>query len=163
MKWIAGLLAVMAIILSGISSGGAETKNGNPLKGHLYELKSIGFEGKACDKYIDILINPDQKELVLKKFKFKVGSDWGVVSNDSTDTVHLDSIKKVGDSKVLVIGSEAQDTDDIKVTIELSDYDQDKERFTKSLVSIVGDSTGGCEGELILTLKNLHMHVFKIR
>src|SRR2546430_1014114 len=76
------------------------------LKEHIYEVKSVGSVPKGQGIYIDMIIDPSQTEIVLKCFKFKVGSDWGVVSNDSKDTIHLDSIKMDGDSKMIITGSE---------------------------------------------------------
>ncbi len=141
-----------------------DLKDSHPeiLKGNVYEIKSMGSVPIGQGIYIDMVIDPSQEEIILKRFKFKEGADWGVVSNDSKDTIHLDSIKKDGDSKVIIVGSEAQDTDGIKVKIELSAFDQSRAQFTEALVDIICDVDHG-SGDLTLSLKKLHLRAIKVK
>lgn len=165
-KRIVFMIVILALNPLRVFSNEFETIDANTdvLKGHIYEVKSSGSVPKGQGIYIDIVIDPSEAEIIIKRLKFKVGSDWGVVSNDSKDTIHLDTIKKAGESGVVVIGSEAQDTDEITVKIALSAFDRTKGQFTEALVDIIGEVGNGTKGEnLTLSLKNLHLMVIKVR
>ncbi len=158
--------AIFCLIPLHVFADDFETIDSNTkvLNGHVYEVKTVGSVPKGQGIYIDMVIDPSQDEINLKRFKVNVGSDWGVVSNDSKDTIHLDSIKQDGDSKVIITGSEAQDTDEITVKIELSAFDSSKDQFTDALVNIIGDvDNGHGVNKLTLSLENLHLRVIKIK
>ena len=156
---IMGLLSIPCVVLSENAEGD------NNLNGHVYELKSQTNEKSPSGKHIEIIFDPSQEgeELNFKKFKFNLGSNWGVVSNDSSFTVSMVSMKPLKNNGFSIEGLTGQDTDEIRVKIELTDYDSSKAQFTKALVNITGKCSGDYDGELVLSLNNLHMQVIKIR
>lgn len=140
----------------------SEAREKSKLDGNVYELNSDGFISGAGVK-VDIVINVRENKIILKKADVKGWSPLGVVSNRTTDNYEIPITSVVDKEKSVVIeGSIGEDTDDVRIKVEIFTDRISRIGFSAGMVDVVG-SGNQAKAEWKLSLNQIKVKVTKLR
>lgn len=137
-------------------------KDKNLLHGRVYELRSQGFiDGQGV--LLDLILDPKDDVILVKKCGVRAWHPAGVLANrtDGTGECSLYSVSRKG-SSIVVVGHDAEDTDELWITIRLFPDSRSPGGHSEGLVDLSSsvDTTGD---ECGLTLRKIHVTVAELK